>query len=120
MPPWVIRADLGARRVLLDDFLSRPLSGNGGLGFSYLSPRPLPYGEFAEPVALLDASLGLAWGPLGLSFEVFNLMNAQYAAIEYSFPSDWSPNDGVRTRTPARHSAAGAPLSWMLSLEVNL
>ena len=120
VPPWVIRADLGARRTLLDDFFSRPLQGNGGLGFSYLSPRPLPYGEFSNPVALLDASMGLAWGPMELSFEIFNLLNAQYAAIEYSFPSDWSPNDSVRSRTPARHSAAGAPLSWMLSVEISL
>ncbi|MEE2644117.1 MAG: hypothetical protein VYD19_04235, partial [Myxococcota bacterium] len=89
-------------------------------GFSFLSPRPLPYGDFADPVSLLDTSLGLSWGPAELSFELFNALDASYAAIEYSFASDWDPNDGVRARTPARHSAAGRPRSWMLSLGVTL
>jgi hypothetical protein len=90
------------------------------VGLSYLSARPLPYGDFADPFALLDASAGVSWGVLDLSFEVFNLLNSQYAAVEYSFPSDWEPDDGVRSRTPEPHTAAGSPLSWMLSLGVTL
>lgn len=120
VPPIVVRADLGARRKLVGDLFGKPLGGRAGLGFSFLSPRPLPFGDFADPVALLDVSAGLSWGLAELSFELFNALNARYAAIEYSFPSDWDPADGVRPRTPARHTAAGAPLSWMLSLEVTL
>ena len=96
------------------------VDGRAGLGFSFLSPRPLPYGNFAAPVSLLDASAAVAWGPLELSFDLFNALNAQYAAVEYAFPSDWSPNDGFRSRVPQRHTAAGSPLTWMLSLGVQL
>jgi len=120
VPPVVVRADVGANDTFRDDFHGHALGASTGLGFSYLSPRPLPYGEFAEPVAVLDASAGVTWGAIDLSFDVFNVLNSRYAAVEYSFASDWTPGDGVRTRTPARHSSAGAPRSWMLSLGVQL
>lgn len=118
--PVVLRADLGAHRTFAEDFGGQALGSRAGLGFSFLSPRPLPFGELADPVGLLDASAAITWGPLDLSFEVFNALNAQYAAVEYNFPSDWNPDDGVRPRTPARHISAGAPLSWLLSLGVTL
>jgi iron complex outermembrane recepter protein len=120
VPPLVIRADIGTHCVLVDQLGQYPLESRFGLGFSYLSPRPLPYNEFADPVSLLDLSVSIEWGLLDLSFELYNVFNSQYAAVEYSFPSDWDPNDGLRPRTPMRHTAAGAPLSWMLSLGVSL
>ena len=120
VPPVVLRADQGVQGTLVQNVGGQRLDGRAGLGYSYLSPRPLPYGGFAAPVSLLDASAALSWGPVNLSLEVFNALNAQYAAIEYSFPSDWSPNDGFRSRVPQRHIAAGSPLSWMLSLGVRL
>ncbi len=85
-----------------------------------IGARPLPYAEFAEPLALLDGSTGIAWGSLELAIEVFNVLNSTYAAVEYSFPSDWESNDGIRPRTPARHTSAGAPRSLMTSLGVTL
>lgn len=120
VPPLVLRADAGLNTTLLDDLRGRPLGGRVGTGFSLLSARPLPYGGSAAPVSLLDASLALLWGPLELGFELFNLLDVEYAAFEYSFASDWDPNDGVRSRTPSRHIAAGPPLSWLLSLGVRL
>jgi hypothetical protein len=116
----VVRADLGARHTLVNSLGGKRLIGRVGVGFSFLSPRPLPYGDFADPVALLDVSAGLTWGALDLGFELFNATNNSYAAVEYSFPSDWNAEDGFRPRTPARHTSAGAPLSWMLSLGVTL
>ena len=120
VPPIVVRADAGARHTFFDNLGGQAFSGRAGVGFSFLSPRPLPYGDASDPVALLDASGGLSWGPVELAFDVFNALSSRYAAVEYSFPSDWSPADGVRPRTPARHFAAGAPLSWMLTLGVTL
>ena len=120
VPPVVVRADLGVRHTFDENVGGQPFGSRAGFGFSFLSSRPLPFGDFADPVALLDASAALSWGPVELAFELFNALNARYAAIEYSFPSDWEPNDGVRPRTPARHIAAGAPLSWMVSVAVTL
>ncbi|HHH11841.1 MAG TPA: TonB-dependent receptor [Sorangium sp.] len=119
VPPVVGRIDIGMERRLLDDVAGKPVSGRLGSGFSFLSPRPLPRGAFARPVGLLDAGAGVHWGPVGLHFDVFNLLNTQYAAIEFNFPSHWSPQSPP-SRLPARHSAAGSPLSWTASLEVTL
>ena len=120
IPPLVVRVDLGLEQAIINHLGAYPLNAQLGLGFSYLSSRPMPFSVFSEPVALLDVSAGLSWGALELSFELYNALNGQYAAVEYAFASDWSPNDGVRTRLPSRHISAGAPLSWMLSLGVKL
>jgi hypothetical protein len=68
---------------------------------------------------VLDASLGLGWGPFALGFDVFNVFDVRYAADEFSFPSDWHP-EAPRPRTPALHTAAGAPRSWLLTLGLAL
>ncbi|HET8932038.1 MAG TPA: TonB-dependent receptor [Polyangiales bacterium] len=115
VPPVVVRADVSARRTLVASVVGRL-----GLGFSYLSSRPLPYGDSAAPVSLLDATAALEWSAITLSMDVFNALGSRYAAVEYSFPSDWDPNDGVRPRTPARHIAAGSPFACMFSLGVKL
>lgn len=120
VPPIVVRADIGARHTFVDDLGGQPLGGKLGSGLSVLSARPLPYNGHADPLALLDASAGLLWGPVELSFEAFNLLDTEFSALEYSFPSDWDPNDGVRSRVPQRHTAAGSPLSWLVSLGVTL
>jgi hypothetical protein len=86
----------------------RPVRGHAGVGFSFINARPLPYGQFAAPVALLDAKLTLRWWFLELGLDAFNLTNSQYAAIEYSFASDWHTRPALST--PVRHLAAGAPL----------
>ncbi|MEY4544714.1 MAG: hypothetical protein RL685_909 [Pseudomonadota bacterium] len=119
VPPVVVRLDLGARPTLARELGLWDLVGRAGIGVSYLSPRPLPFGDFADPVTLLDASTGLGWGPFELNLEVFNLLNSRYAATELNFPSTWEP-DAARTRTPARHTAAGAPLTWLLALGMTL
>jgi hypothetical protein len=116
----VVRSDIGIKRPLVDDLAGQPLYGKAGVGFSFLSSRPLPYGQSSEPVPLLDASGGILWGPFDMRIEFYNLLNQDYAALEYSYASDWNPDDGLRSRVPARHMAAGAPLSWMLTLGLRL
>lgn len=120
VPPVVVRVDLGAERPLWTPADRYRLVGRAGVGFSFLSPRPLPYGDQSAAVGLLDASLGAKLEPFELRLEAFNLLGRRYAALEYSFPSDWEPNDGVRPRTPARHIAAGAPRTFLISLGVSL
>jgi iron complex outermembrane receptor protein len=119
VPPLVVRLDLGARRTLLSKLGKSPLTGKAGLGYSYLSPRPLPFGARAAPVSLLDASIDLRWSHFGLNLSGFNLLDLQYAATEYNFVSSWDPA-AVPSRVPARHVAAGAPRSFFAMLEVTL
>ena len=116
--PWVIRADVGTHGALFHagDW---DVEGRLGVGFSFLSPRPLPFGAFADPVALLDAQAGVTWGPIDLGVQIFNLTDTRFSALEYSFASNWSPTDAP-SRLPARHLSAGAPLTVLGTLAVTL
>lgn len=120
--PWVSRLDLSAKRAFTH-LLGRPLEGKLGAGLSHLSPRPLPYNESSPQLLLLDLSAGLTLksikptqGEWALNLELFNALNTRYVTNELVFASDWSPQDGVRGRTPARHVVAGPPRAWGVSL----
>ncbi|MFK7991958.1 MAG: TonB-dependent receptor [Sandaracinaceae bacterium] len=115
VPPVVLRADVGVRGTLVEDVLGESLRGRLGVGYSLLSPRPLPYGGFAEPIHLFDAGGSLAWGPVDLGVSVFNLLDTRFAAYEFLFTSNWDP-EAIPARLPARHLAAGAPFSLMVTL----
>lgn len=119
VPPVVVRLDWGAKPTLREAMGAHDLVGTTGLGFSFISSRPLPYGDFADPIASLDASAGALWGPLDLRLDVFNVFDARYSASEFNFASSWEP-DAARPRTPARHFAAGAPRTWLCTLGVSL
>jgi TonB family protein len=118
VPPVVIRADVSAERKLLE--LNRvPLTGRAGAGFSHWSSRPLPFGERASPVSLLDAELALGYRPFTVSASCFNLLDSEYAALELVYASSWDP-DGFASRVPKRHIMAGAPRTLFFSIEVRL
>lgn len=119
VPPLVARADLGAEHRLLREVGPWELNGRVGTGLSYLAGRPLPTGAFSDPLALLDASAGLRWGPLDLTLEIYNLLDTQYAALMDNFESDWNPSPSS-VPSFALHTAAGAPMSWMVTLSASL
>jgi iron complex outermembrane recepter protein len=113
----VLRLDAGVSHRLAS-FGGGELRGRLGAGFSYLSPRPLPFGQSADPVALLDASAALGWRWLELGFEGYNLTARRYAQNEYSFVSDWGTRP-VPSLVPARHIAAGPPLTALGTIAVH-
>lgn len=117
VPPLVIRADLGIDRDIAE-IKGRPLGLKVGAGYSYLSKRPLPYGQFADPVHLLDASAGLRYGFVEVGVEAYNLLARRWAATEYNFVSDWGTRP-VPSLLPARHFSAGPPLSVMATLTLH-
>src|SRR5262249_5717383 len=88
VPPIVLRGDIGAHRRLFD-FRGAPAEGRVGAGLTYLSPRPLPYGNFGVSVTLLDVSASLRWRIVELGLELFNLLDTRYEATQYSFVSNW-------------------------------
>jgi hypothetical protein len=118
VPPVVVRADVRVEHDLAR-LRGAPLVGRLGAGFSALSPRPLPYGQFAEPVMLLDVSASVRGRAAEVGVECFNLLDARYAATEYSFVSDWQTRS-IPSRLPARHTAAGAPFTAIGTLTLQL
>ncbi len=118
VPPVVIRADLSAERRLFD-VTGYGVTGRMGAGYSYWSSRPLPFAERAAPVSLVDAEVAFTYRMFTGALSCFNMLDAQYAALELSYPSNWNP-DGVSSRLPARHIMAGAPRSFFATLGVAL
>jgi len=118
VPPVVLRADASAERPLFD-VGQFPLSGRLGAGYSYWSARPLPFGASAHPVSLVDAEVGLSYRMFTASLSCFNLLDAEYAALELTYPSTWDP-DGPASRVPARHVMAGSPRSFLATFGVAL
>lgn len=119
VPPLVARLDLGYQHALGLSVASEPLYGRVGAGASVLTARPLPYGTFADPLALLDLSVGIGLAHVEFGFEVFNLLDSRYAAVEYSFVSNWDP-DASPSRVAARHYAAGPPRTLLATVELRL
>ncbi|HEX6239563.1 MAG TPA: TonB-dependent receptor [Polyangiales bacterium] len=118
VPPVVLRADLALSHALTS-IAEHPLTGRVGAGYTYWSSRPLPYGDEASAVSLVDAELSLGYRAFRLSFSCFNLFDHEYAAMELSYPSSWNP-DSFASRVPARHVMAGAPRTFFGTLEIRL
>jgi iron complex outermembrane recepter protein len=118
VPPWVLRLDLSADHALAEVAKSA-LAGRAGLGFTYWSPRPLPFGDETDSVALLDGSLALSYRAFDLELSLFNVLDTRYAALELSAASNWDPA-AVPSRIPVRHVMAGAPRTWLLTLGARL
>jgi iron complex outermembrane receptor protein len=118
VPPVVLRVDASAEHALVD-WRAHPLIGRVGLGFTYWSPRPLPYGEETASVALLDGELALRYRMATLSLQMLNLADARYSALELVAASNWDPT-AIPSRVPMRHVIAGAPRTWLLGLGLQI
>ncbi|MFW2390548.1 MAG: TonB-dependent receptor domain-containing protein [Polyangiales bacterium] len=118
IPPWIVRLDVGAGDDLVD-LGKYPLHGHLGLGYTFIGSRPLPFSQSASPFSLLDLSARLSWWFLELGFQVFNLLDKQYAGNEFVFVSDWNP-DATGSRIPARHISAGRPRTLFFTIGIQL
>jgi iron complex outermembrane recepter protein len=118
VPPLLLRSDVAFTRPLGRAF-GKPLTWKAGYGTTFLSSRPLPYGQTSPPVFLLDATVGVRRDWLELSIDAFNLLDARYADTEYAFVSNWQ-SSAVPSRVPARHITAGAPRALLASVTLYL
>ena len=118
MPPVVVRVDASVQGPLAHP-RGRPLVARIGTSFRTLSPRPLPYGQFADPVFLLDYTAALRWSVVEIAVDVLNVTNRRWAATELVYVSQWDPS-AVPSRIPARHIMAGAPLTVLFTLGLHL
>ena len=117
VPPLLVRAELGGKHTVAVG--RERLDGRLGLGLTLLGERPLPYGQAADGVALLDAGASLRWRWFEGGVDAFNLLDARYAATAFSFVSSWSPG-AIPSRLPAQHLSAGAPRTVLFNLGVRL
>lgn len=118
VPPLLVRSDVAFARPI-GSVLAKPLVWKAGYGTTFLSSRPLPYGQTSPPVFLLDGTIGVRRDWLELSIDGFNLLGARYADTEYAFVSNWQTS-AVPSRVPARHVSAGAPRAVLASVTLYL
>lgn len=118
VPPLVVRQDVSAEGKLADVF-GHALVGKVGYATTFLSPRPLPYGQESRALFTVDALASLRRDFLELGLEATNILGARVAETEYAFVSNWRPN-AVPSLLPARHITAGPPRLVMLTLGVHL
>ncbi|MFT3926829.1 MAG: TonB-dependent receptor [Myxococcales bacterium] len=118
-PQLVTRGDLGLTPVF-GEWRRRKLTGQFGLGSSYMTRRPLPYGQFGHHIFLVDAQAGLRWGEGAVLFRAFNLFDAHWYDGEYLFASNWDPGQAAPMVPNTRQVTVGAPRTLFVSLELYL
>jgi hypothetical protein len=112
VPNWVVRTDAAVFGALPRlQLMGDPLVGRVAAGFTYVSPRALPFNEFGEPLYLLDASAGIRWRFVELGVIGQNLLGLQYRLAEYNYVSNFQPASLMPNMVPERHFVAGAPLA---------
>ncbi len=115
VPEIVVRSDSSFFHDFPGELLGKPVRGALALGITYISPRPLPFGQRGEHVVTLDANASVAWRWVELGFTVTNLLDQQYRLSEFNYVSDFQSRDAP-TLVPARHFSAGSPRAFFVSL----
>lgn len=113
-PPLVLR---------LDAFCERPLGTVAGidvlvraeLGAGLVGDRPLPFGERAAPVALIDGAVSAKVGIATLALETINLTDARVADSVFVYASRFAADD---SRVPTRHITAASPCLAQVTLSL--
>ncbi len=111
VPPLLVRSDVAFARTI-GSVLAKPLVWKAGYGTTFLSSRPLPYGQTSPPVFWSTRPSAFRRDWLELSIDGFNILNARYADTEYAFVSNWANIGRALARAGASHhrrSAARAP-----------
>ena len=117
-PQVVARSDVGYT-PRLGVVAGHSLDARVGYGLTFLDRRPLPYGEMAHDVLLLDATASLRWDHVQLGVDVFNVLGADWYDGEYSFASRFSQSSAP-SLVPQRHVTVGAPRTLLASVALFL
>ncbi len=89
-PQAVARTDLSVTPVLGKVF-EREVRSRLGFASTFLGGRPLPYGEFAHNVFLVDARAAVRVREVELGLDVFNLLDANWYDGEFVYASNFTP-----------------------------
>jgi iron complex outermembrane recepter protein len=116
VPQVVLRSELSAHSTL-GKVLGRELVGRLAVGQTYIGRRPLPYSELGHDAYLLDAGAEVRAGPVALTLEAFNLLDAEWYDGEFVYASAFGSTASL---VPQRHVTVGPPRSFLLTLALFL
>jgi iron complex outermembrane recepter protein len=118
VPRLIGRADVGAGHAIT--LWGESFRGDLGVGATAIGPRPIPFGQLADPIFLLDTSAQLSWRWLSLGISVDNLLDTRWRAFVFNYASNFRGADQPASLVPANHFAAGAPRTVLLTLTLAL
>ena len=118
VPQLVGRADL-AFEPRLGQLFGRTLAGQFGGGLTMFHDRPLPYGETGHDAFLIDLRAGLGWGPLRLTLDVTNVLDARWFDGEFVYASRFDQSRAA-SLVPQRHVTVGPPRTGLLTLAITI
>ncbi len=107
-PASVVRTDGSLFGDLPIRIARRPLVGNAGLGVSFVSDRPLPFGERSDSIFTVDLAGSVRWRGIQFGITCTNLFDRKYRLGEYNYASDFRSRP-YPTLVAARHFVAGEP-----------
>ena len=117
VPDVVIRSDTALFHAVPFKIAGSAPRAALGVGVTYIGRRALPYGQRSDTILTIDSNATIAWRDYELGLAMTNLLGTQYRLAEYNFVSDFkSTLDPDPTLVAARHFAAGAPRSVLVSL----
>lgn len=117
-PQVVVRSDVGYT-PRLGVVAGHALDARVGYGLTFLDRRPLPYGEMAHDVLLVDATASLRWDHVQVGVDVFNVLGADWYDGEFVSASRFS-QAAAPSLVPQRHVTVGAPRTILASLALFL
>ena len=123
MPRLITRLDTTYGHTFGATLGEVPVQARGGLSFTYVPGRPLPYDEFGDPFYVLNASAQLTLWHAQVGLEARNLLDLQYRQSEFNYPSRFDRSRPLPTSgspRPERHAVAGEPLTLMVTVTVAL
>jgi TonB family protein len=98
----------------------KALRGTLGAGFSHVGPRPLPFDERSQSIALVDAAATIRWGWVQLGVASTNLLDRRYRLGEFNYTSSFRTAGFLPTQVAARHFNAGEPRAIYGTLTLSL
>jgi hypothetical protein len=121
VPDLVVRADAAGFGPLPRVRLWRqPLIVSGGLGLTYVAPRPLPLSERGDAYVVVDLAARARWHFIEAGITIENLLDRRYRLNEFNYVSDFRQGRAYPTLVAARHFIAGPPLTVMGNLTIHL
>lgn len=121
IPELIVRLDSGVRGRLFRWRLGRvPVTGQAGLGFTYVPGRPLPYAARGDDYYLFNLGGEVRLWHAELRLEMRNLLNLRYRQSEFNYASNFQGPEAVLAQRPIRHFTAGEPFFVMATLTVHL
>jgi len=116
IPRWVLRSDVSFRRHT--EVHSEQVSLTTAFGFTYVAPRPLPYGQLSPAIATLDVAARVSIRNIEIGISATNLLDRRNREAVFNYISNFrGPTEAV-SMLPQQHFAAGPPRQFLLTLQV--